>query len=80
MKIKNYDFVIVSSPPLFTGMIGVFLQKFKSVPFWLDLRDIWPDSAMVLKQIKKNRIYFSGSLPFAAVLCAGECFDSNPCV
>ena len=60
MKIKNYDFVIVSSPPLFTGMIGVFLQKFKSVPFWLDLRDIWPDSAMVLKQIKKNRIYFFG--------------------
>jgi len=60
MKIKNYDFVIVSSPPLFTGMIGVFLQKFKSVPFWLDLRDLWPDSAMALKQIKKNRIYFFG--------------------
>jgi len=60
MKIKNYDFVIVSSPPLFTGMIGVFLQKFKSVPFWLDLRDIWPDSAIALKQIKKNWVYFFG--------------------
>ena len=29
-KINNYKFVIVSTPPLFTGIIGVFLQKFKS--------------------------------------------------
>ena len=59
-KINNYDFVIISSPPLFTGMIGVFLQKFKSIPFWLDIRDIWPDSAIVLRQLKKNWIYFFG--------------------
>ncbi len=59
-KIKGYDFVIVSSPPLFTGIIGVFLQKFKSIPFWLDIRDLWPDSAIALNQINKNYLYHLG--------------------
>ena len=59
-KIKDYDIVIVSSPPLFTGIIGVFLQKYKSIPFWLDIRDLWPDSAFVLKQINKNILYYIG--------------------
>ena len=52
-KIKDYEIVIVSSPPLFSGMIGLFLQKFKSIQFWLDVRDLWPDSAVALNQIKK---------------------------
>ncbi len=59
-KINNYKFVIVSTPPLFTGIIGVFLQKFKSIPFWLDLRDLWPDSAVALNQMNKNFLYFLG--------------------
>ncbi len=59
-KIKNYDIVIVSSPPLFTGMIGVFLQKYKSIPFWLDIRDLWPDSAFALNQINNNFLYYIG--------------------
>ena len=57
---KNYDIVIVSSPPLFTGIIGVFLQKYKSIPFWLDIRDLWPDSAFALNQINKNFFYYIG--------------------
>ena len=59
-KIKNYDILIVSSPPLFTGIIGVFLQKYKSIPFWLDIRDLWPDSAFALNQINKNFFYYIG--------------------
>tara|TARA_B100000686_G_scaffold309442_1_gene351338 strand:- start:1970 stop:2905 length:936 start_codon:yes stop_codon:yes gene_type:complete len=59
-KIRGYDFVIVSSPPLFTGMIGVFLQKFKSIPFWLDIRDLWPDSAIALRQMNKGLFYYFG--------------------
>tara|TARA_Y100001970_G_scaffold281852_1_gene393471 strand:- start:5112 stop:6317 length:1206 start_codon:yes stop_codon:yes gene_type:complete len=59
-KVKKYDFVIVSVPPLFTGMIGVFLKKYKSIPFWLDIRDLWPDSALALNQINKNFLYHLG--------------------
>tara|TARA_B100000686_G_scaffold337364_1_gene408390 strand:+ start:189 stop:1397 length:1209 start_codon:yes stop_codon:yes gene_type:complete len=59
-KIKDYDLVIVSSPPLFTGIIGVYLQKYKSIPFWLDIRDLWPDSAIALNQINKNLLYYLG--------------------
>ncbi len=59
-KIKNHDLVIISSPPLFVGLIGVYLKKCKSVDFWLDIRDIWPESAFVLGQIKKNFIYSFG--------------------
>ena len=59
-KIKNHDLVIVSSPPLFCGVIGLILKKCKSIEFWLDVRDIWPESALVLNQIKKNWIYFLG--------------------
>ena len=59
-KIKNHDLVIISSPPLFVGLIGVYLKKCKSVDFWLDIRDIWPESAFVLGQIKKNFFYIFG--------------------
>ena len=59
-KIHNYDLVIVSSPPLFTAIIGVFLQKVKSIPFWLDVRDLWPDSVLALGQMNKNFFYFLG--------------------
>ena len=27
-KVKNYDLIIISSPPLFTGIIGLFYSKF----------------------------------------------------
>ena len=59
-KIHDYDLLIVSSPPLFTGIIGVFIQKFKSIPFWLDVRDLWPDSGIALNQINKNLLYYLG--------------------
>jgi glycosyltransferase involved in cell wall biosynthesis len=59
-KIKSYDLIIISSPPLFVGLIGVMLKKWKSIDFWLDVRDIWPESAIALKQINNNWLYFFG--------------------
>ena len=55
-NIKNYDLLIVSSPPLFTGVIGLFVKKFYKKEFWLDVRDLWPDSAIALNQLKKGRM------------------------
>jgi len=60
LKVKDFDLVIISSPPLFVGLIGVFLKKCKSVNFWLDIRDIWPESALVLGQIKNGFFYSFG--------------------
>ena len=59
-KIKNYDLLIISSPPLFTGVIGLYLKFFYKNNFWLDIRDLWPDSALELDQIKKGFLYKLG--------------------
>ncbi len=56
-KIKSYDLIIISSPPLFTGIIGLFISKFFKKGFWLDLRDLWPDSVVELGQIRKGKIF-----------------------
>ena len=52
-KVKDYDLLIISSPPLFTGIVGLFIKKIYKRDFWLDLRDLWPDSALYLGQLKK---------------------------
>ena len=59
-KVKNYDLLIISSPPLFTGVIGLFIKKFYRSDFWLDIRDLWPESALELGQIKKGILYKLG--------------------
>tara|TARA_Y100000768_G_scaffold383984_1_gene367121 strand:- start:3469 stop:4671 length:1203 start_codon:yes stop_codon:yes gene_type:complete len=59
-KVKNYDLLIISSPPLFTGVIGVFGRLFFKAEYWLDVRDLWPESALELKQINKGLLYKLG--------------------
>ena len=59
-KVKNYDLLIISSPPLFTGVVGLFIKKFYKNDFWLDIRDIWPKSVLELGQIKKGILYKLG--------------------
>ena len=61
-KIKKQDLIIISSPPLFTGAIGLFLKRVYGVEFWLDVRDLWPDSAFELGQIKKGFLYKMGKI------------------
>ena len=60
LKIKNYDLIIISSPPLFVGIIGIILKKIKKCSILLDIRDIWPESAFALGQIKSNWILMLG--------------------
>lgn len=45
IKDKNrYDYIFVTSPPIFTGFVGLFAKyKYKS-KFILDIRDLWPES------------------------------------
>ena len=60
LKIKNYDLIIVSSPPLFVGIIALFLKKVKNINYLLDVRDLWPDSVFALGQLKKGLLYKLG--------------------
>ena len=54
LKIKNYDVLIISSPPLFAGVIGVIIAKIKSIHFFLDIRDLWPESVKSLGEVKSK--------------------------
>lgn len=48
----------VTSPPLFTSISGYILSKLFRCPFILDIRDIWPDSAVSAEQISKTGIAY----------------------
>ncbi len=54
--LPKYDAIIVSSPPLFVGVIAGLIKPFKKSKYILDLRDIWPESAAVLGEIKSKPI------------------------
>ncbi len=59
-KVSNFDLLIISSPPLFTGVIGLFLKFFSKKKYFLDIRDLWPESALELGQIKMGLMYNLG--------------------
>lgn len=59
-KIKNYDLVIISSPPLFVGIIAIIIKKIKKSLIFLDLRDIWPESVVALGGLKSKWLLMLG--------------------
>jgi glycosyltransferase involved in cell wall biosynthesis len=57
---EKYDVILVTSPPLFVGIIALFLSWWKSIPFVFEVRDLWPESAIETDVLKnKNLIRFS---------------------
>ena len=38
--------VVVTSPPLFVGLSGYIISRFKRIPFVFEVRDLWPESAI----------------------------------
>lgn len=50
------DYVIASSPPLFVGVPGWLLARLKRARFVLDIRDLWPDSAVAVGQLPQRVI------------------------
>jgi glycosyltransferase involved in cell wall biosynthesis len=43
---EKYDAVLVTSPPLFVGLSGIFISFLKRIPFVFEIRDLWPESAI----------------------------------
>ncbi|NQV16163.1 glycosyltransferase family 4 protein [bacterium] len=58
--LPKFDYIIVSSPPLFVGLIATFIRPFKQAKYILDLRDIWPESAHVLGEIRSKKMLLFG--------------------
>ena len=48
MRFANsaYNCIIVTSPPLLVGIPGLLLSKWKRIPLVLEIRDLWPESAI----------------------------------
>jgi glycosyltransferase involved in cell wall biosynthesis len=46
-----YDLVYCSSPPLFTGAAGLLISLLKRLPFFFEVRDLWPESAVALGEL-----------------------------
>lgn len=53
-KKQKPDVVWASSPPIFVGLGGWLLAKLLGCKFALDIRDIWPDSAVAAGQISDS--------------------------
>lgn len=56
-KIKgSYDIIIVTSPPLFVGIIAYFVSLVKKAPIVFEVRDLWPESAIDTGMLKNGLI------------------------
>ncbi|MBF0545327.1 MAG: glycosyltransferase family 4 protein [Candidatus Riflebacteria bacterium] len=54
----SFDAVICTSPPLFVAIAGFFISQRKRCPLVLDIRDLWPDSAVTIGQLNRNGIAY----------------------
>jgi glycosyltransferase involved in cell wall biosynthesis len=52
----KYDVVWVTSPPLFIAITSIIIQALTKRPTVLDIRDIWPNSAVEIGKIKSGSI------------------------
>lgn len=56
MRFANsaYKCIIVTSPPLLVGIPGLLLSKWKGIPRVLEIRDLWPESAIEMGVLKNK--------------------------
>jgi glycosyltransferase involved in cell wall biosynthesis len=52
LKAPPCDLVFASSPPLFVGLAGYVLSRLKRVPFVFEVRDLWPETAVVMGALR----------------------------
>jgi glycosyltransferase involved in cell wall biosynthesis len=48
MKVEKPDLVLTSIQPIFTGPVGWLTSFLRRSPFFLEVRDVWPDTAIEL--------------------------------
>lgn len=50
------DVVISTSPQFFNGLAGYFVSRLKGIPWILEIRDLWPESILVVGAIKNRAV------------------------
>lgn len=51
---SKYDCIIVTSPPLLVGIPGMLLSKWRHIPLIVEIRDLWPESAIEVGVLKNK--------------------------
>lgn len=51
----HYDVIVASSPPLFVGGSALVVSRLRKIPFIFEVRDLWPESAVVLGEVSNPR-------------------------
>lgn len=57
-SIDSVDIVVVTSPPLFTVLAGMQISRRKNAKLVLDVRDVWPETALNMGGFTKSSIYY----------------------
>jgi glycosyltransferase involved in cell wall biosynthesis len=52
---KRHDLAYATSPPLFVGGSGLALSFFRRLPLVFEVRDLWPESAVALGELRNPR-------------------------
>lgn len=55
VKRKSYDAIIATSPQFFVGLTAMFISKLKTIPWFIEIRDLWPEGIILIK--KDSLIY-----------------------
>jgi glycosyltransferase involved in cell wall biosynthesis len=53
LKAPRCDIVLASSPSLFVGLAGYLLSRLRRVPLVLEVRDLWPETAVVMGVLRR---------------------------
>ena len=49
---KEFDLIYATSPPLFVGLAGLALSHLRRLPLFFEVRDLWPESAVALGELR----------------------------
>jgi glycosyltransferase involved in cell wall biosynthesis len=53
---KDINIIIASSPPLTTGLVGLFISLFRNKPLIFEARDVWPGAAVELSVLRSRLV------------------------
>ncbi|WMJ71817.1 glycosyltransferase family 4 protein [Cytophagaceae bacterium ABcell3] len=51
LSIADADLCYITSTPLSTGIVGLLLKRFRSIPYYFEVRDLWPEAPIQMKVI-----------------------------
>lgn len=57
-KIRKSDYLLTESPPLFLGLAGYVLSRWKKARLIFNISDLWPESAAELEIIKRESLSY----------------------